>query len=178
MGIRDEEILRIKKYAEGLGIKVFMKPYKPGYGDGEWDCIDQSITIYTNPKQSKSDTILALLHELGHHLDWIYKNKEIPKEVIDVYAKLNTGAVSGDRVDLTKKERKVILDEEISGIKYMDVIHKELNLTFPLWKVKICQEMDIFAYRSLYNKARFPTLKEYSNKRKSLTKKLKTLYSK
>lgn len=178
MGIRDVEIARIKKYAEGLGIKVLMKPYTPGSGDGEWDCIERKIIIYVADGQAKSDIILALLHELGHHLDWIYKNKEVPEDVIKAYERLCEGDASGERLDLSKKDRKIILDEELSGIRYMDIIHKELDLKLPLWRVKVCQELDIFAYQTLYDTSKFPTLKQYNNLKKRLTKKFKALYSK
>ena len=168
MGIRDEEIKRIKKYAEGLGIKVNFKKHRKGVGGAEWDMEDRQITIYISPRTNKTTIILYLLHELGHHLDWIYHNKKDSKEAAKAYELLNSGPMFGDRSDIPEKYRQIIYREEAAGIHYMSIIWKELDLKIPLWKVKLQQELDLCEYRRLANEGKFNTIKEHKEYRKSI----------
>lgn len=168
MGIRDDEIKRLKKYAEGLGIKVYFKKYYKGCGGAEWDMDDQSIIIYPSSRYSKTDIILLLLHELGHHLDWIYHNKKDSKDALRAQELLCNGNMYGDRSDIPKKYRDIILREELAGIHYMDIIHKELDLKIPLWKVKMQQDIDASEYRLLASKGRFYTYKEAKEYKKGI----------
>lgn len=170
MGIRDEELHRLKKYAEGLGVKVYFKKYiaSEGHGLAEWDMVERAITIYEYPGVSKTKLILAFLHELGHHLDWIHNGKKELPGTERVFEKLAMGLMTGKRPDLTKTDREIILREERAGIAYMDVIHKELDLKLALWKVKLMQTMDLFDYEYLYKHGRFSTVKEYGIKKKEL----------
>lgn len=167
MGIRDTEILRMTKYAEGLGIKVHFKPHEKGCGEAEWDMDTQEIFLYTSSGTSKTTLILSFLHELGHHLDWIYNNKKDTKQAAKAYELLNRGNIEGDRSDIPQKYRNIILKEEESGIYYMDLIYKELDLSIPLWKVKMQQDLDLLEYKTLAKKARFLTNKEARDFRKN-----------
>ena len=176
MGIRDDELKRVKKYAEGLGIKVYFKPYVRGTGDAEWDLDDQSITLFVRSKNSKTDLILTFLHELGHHLDWIYSGKKISKQVDNACIKLCDGPMLGYRLDLTQKERDLILQIELDGIHYMEVIYQELNLKIPYWKVKLAQHIDAYNYRMLAEESRFSTKKEGIKERKEMTEYYKDKY--
>lgn len=162
------DLERLKKYAQSLGIKVYFKPYVRGCGGADWSMEDQSITIYTHGKYSITDYILLMLHELGHHLDWIYNNKKQSKKELIAQEKLCAGKMYGKRPDLSKSIRRTILNSELAGISYMEIIHKELNLHIPLWKVKMQQELDAFDYKMLYNKGRFSTGKEFKEYRKSI----------
>ena len=166
MGIRDNEILRLKKYAEGLGIKVIFKKYTKGVGGAEWDMEDRIITLYTSKDDNKTTLILAFLHELGHHLDWVYKNKKLTKQSFKAFELLNAGPIYGERLDIPKKYRDIIYEEEKSGVYYMDIIHRELDLKIPLWKVKMAQDTDLMDYESLSKTGRFLTTKEVRSYRK------------
>ena len=166
----NNDLHRVKKYAEGLGIKVYFKDYYRGAGGADWDMENQNITIYVHKGQSKTQILLTLLHELGHHLDWIYNDKKIKKQERKAQQILCSGHMFGKRNDLTKRQRKLILDSEIGGVNYMSLIHKELNLSVPLWKVKMQQDLDIYDYQMLYDYGRFATTEEfteYKNKIKS-----------
>jgi len=178
MGIRDTEISRLKKYAEGLGIKVYFKPYIRGMGIAEWDLDDQSITIYEKKSFSKTDYILTFLHELGHHLDWVYNNRKNDPEDVKAQELLCAGEIEGDRSDIPKKYRKRTYEMEKSGIYYMSIIYKELGLKIPYWKVKLQQDLDIYPYFILYKEGRFPTSKEDKEYRKKMTKIYKNKYGK
>ncbi|PCI45914.1 MAG: hypothetical protein COB41_00560 [Proteobacteria bacterium] len=176
MGIRDRELDRLKKYAQGLGIKVTIRPAKKGEGGAEWDMDVREITLYKSSSSTKTDLILAFLHELGHHLDWIYKNKKDNKECFKAYELLNEGSMYGNRTDIPQKYRDIILQEEIDGVYYMDIIYKELDLKIPLWKVKLAQHMDLIEYKSLSKTGNFLTHKYVKNYRKKIKNKYMKKY--
>jgi len=178
MGIRDEELKRLEKYAQGLGIKVYHKPHVKGCGGAEWDMDDQSIVLYHNNKMSKTKLIIYFIHELGHHLDWVYNNRKDSKAAIKAFEFLGEGHMYGDRSDIPKKYRKVILDEEKAGGEYHETIYKELNIKIPLWKIKMEQHLDMYEYRCLYREARFTKYKEFHKYKKSITKAFKERYGK
>jgi hypothetical protein len=176
MGIRDDEINRLKKYAEGLGIKITLVPFYRGSGGGEWDMSSREITIYTRDDWSKTDYILTILHELGHHLDWVYNDKKDSAISYKAYAMLNQGHMYGPRLDMSQKYRDVLLAEEEAGVYYMDILHKELDLKIPLWKVKMQQELDLYDYVCLSKEGRFSTTKEYRAHRKTIKAHYKKTY--
>lgn len=165
MNSRDRDISKLKEYANSLGLKVYIKPYNRTTGDAEYNS-GTSITLFNRTRTTKTDMILSLLHELGHHLDWI-KGKS-NKETTVAFELLNQGAMVGSRNDIPKKYRKMILQVEKAGIKYMSRIHKDLNLELPFYLVKYQQFIDIFDYQFLYDHGRFSTRKEA----------LKTIYKK
>lgn len=174
--IRDEEIRRLKKYAEGLGAKIIEKPSYKGCGGGDWDCDTRTITYYTDKHQSKTDIILNLLHELGHHLDWIYKGKKISKKVLKACEVFYEGVVFGSKAHVSREYRKIIYEEERDGIFYMDIIWKECGLKLPLWKVKLRQYLDLLDYNRAYLDGRFTTAKEYRAIRKEAIPRFKKRY--
>lgn len=176
MSIADD-LARVKKYAESLGIKVSFKDHYPGEGSAEWDMEGQFINLFVHEGQSKTSILLCLLHELGHHLDWIYNDKIIKKQEHDAQQALCSGNMHGKRPDLTKKQRKLILDSEIAGTNYMPIIHKELDLSIPLWKVKLEQDLDCYEYKMLYKKGRFPTRKEFKDYKRKIKNQYKEKYS-
>ena len=178
MSYIDDDLKRVLKYAESLGIKVYFKKPIRGAGGAEWDMIDKSIHIYASKSTPKTTILLNMLHELGHHLDWIYNNKSDSAEAFTAYKLLNEGNMFGDRSDIPKHYRKVIYEEETAGVYYMDIIHKELDLKIPLWKVKLEQDLDLFDYRMLYVKGKFSTAKEFKDYNLSKTKKYKRVYGK
>jgi len=176
MGVMDDELKRLKKYAEGLGIKVFFRKYKRGVGGAEWNMLDRSITIFTKRGESVTGVILTFLHELGHHMDWIYSDKTDSEEAMEAYTALNEGKMIGARPDLSLEHRRIILEEELAGIHYMEFIAKELDLKIPFWKVKMQQELDSFEYRLLYEESRFSTTKEYRAYKREIKEKYKKEY--
>jgi hypothetical protein len=162
----DNELNRLIKYAESLDVKVLFPKYKRGYGAADWSWIDQTINVYVHSKNTKIGLLFSLLHELGHHLDWIYKKKRIPSNVYLAYNKLVDGHMDGFRTDLDKNTRRIILQEELDGIHYMEFIFKELDLKVPYWKLKLQQKLDIYDYKMLYKKGRFSTTAEFEKYKK------------
>lgn len=174
MGIRDEEINRLKKYAEGLGIKVLFKENCKHNYAADWDMDDRIITIYTKNNESKTDIILSFIHELGHHMDWIYNNKKHSKKSQKAFEMLNDET---RKKKIPKSYRWIILNEELAGIHYMDIIHKELDLKIPLWKVKMQQALDAFQYKTFYKEGRFATEQEYMEYKRSIKEYYKERYN-
>lgn len=178
MSYIDNDLKRLLKYAESLGIKVSLKQMIKGAGQAEWDMHDRSITIYTSNSMSKTKIILSLLHELGHHLDWIYNDKQDTEEAHNAYRMLNEGHMFGDRSDVPKRYRDIIYREEKAGVHYMSIIHKELDLKIPKWKVKLQQHLDLYDYEVFMNTGSFPTYQEYKIYKQKIKPKYKRLYGK
>jgi hypothetical protein len=164
MGIRDEELKRIEKYAQGLGIKVTYKKQGPQDPEADWAVDGSEITVYLRNRQSKTHIILDLIHELGHHMYWVHNDRKIP-------IKLDTAL---SRENPTKKQRKAILEDEQNGALYHLLIYKELGLKIPEWKVIVERDIQLEIYKYYYRNGDFPTVKE----RKIMRKKLNEKYSK
>lgn len=165
MNAKDRDLKKLKNYIKGLGLKLFIKPYSRYTGAAEY--VSGKAIIIFDKKTTKTDTILTLLHELGHHLDWLAQKNS--KEIIIALDYLSKGPMQGKREDIPKKYRKVILQTERDGVKYMTKIHKLLNLEISIEEVIIQQYFDLFDYQFLYKYGRFPKCNEY--KRRSTVRK-------
>lgn len=159
MGIRDKEIQRIEKYAEGLGLKVKWETHKKGDPGATWERESQILTIYTWSRQSKVSIILLFLHELGHHMDWIYSGKITDKKVEDAYGD-EAKRTSKKNPKLSKDRRKLIYDSECNGIQYMLIIAKELNLKLKESRILLEMEIDKWFYYHYYLTGNIPTRKQ------------------
>lgn len=155
MSYLDRDILKLKKFAKRLGLKIYTRPYSKHKGAADYT-VNSHINLFVSKSTTKTEIILSLLHELGHHLDWL-NVKKVSKDEDIAFETLVSGSMFGKRPDINKKYRKIIYQVEKSGIKYMDKIHKALNLEIPLYKVKHQQEIDLFDYKILYKKGRFAT---------------------
>lgn len=159
MGWQDRDLHKLTFYAHKHGLKVYIRPYTRFTGQAEY-CSGVSITLFNTKYTSKTSMILSLLHEFGHHLDWLNtkRNDRVLNEALII---LNKGRMSGKRSDLNKKHRAKILQIEKAGIKYMSRIYKTLKLEIPYYKVKHQEELDLFDYKCLYHKGRFSKSREY-----------------
>lgn len=161
--IRDEELKRLIKYAEGMGVSVKFKPYvKYSRNDAEWALDGSEIVIYVKSKTSKIDKVLSLIHEISHHKAFIDNGRiNDPKveEAIDDEEK--------------KRNRKKILDYEINDSVYWEDIYKDTNCQFDIKILHRQREYDIWNYEVYYELNRLPTHKECVAKRKELRKKYK-----
>lgn len=160
MSSQDRDIKKLKRYANKLGLKVYIRPYSRHTGAAEYSS-GKFITLFVS-KTTKTDMILSLLHELGHHLDWL-QNKRITQLEQEALTILNSGPMVGPRPDLSRKHRAKILQIEKAGVKYMSKIHKLLKLEIPFYKVKHQQAIDLFDYKFLYHHGRFATHEEATN---------------
>ena len=132
MGIRDQEIARIEKYAAGLGIKIKWEKYTRAIGaEADWQIDGTQITMYCWARQSKTAKILALVHELAHHMGWVYNDR---KQDLKTNAALENDAERkrGDP-PIPKEQRYLIWYTEHHDAKYQESIFKELGLKIPRW---------------------------------------------
>lgn len=170
MGIRDNEIERLVKYAEGLGIKLFFKKYVPGSAGAMWTVAEDDtveLTLFTWEKQSKTQMILNFLHELAHHMAWVYQERSFSSELSRILNKNHDGT------PLTKKERYAIFKEERDDSVYREAIAHEIGIKIPTWKIKVDIELDIFIYYHYYEHDEYPNNTQIKEKRKELYKKYK-----
>lgn len=165
--LRDKEISRIIKYAEGLGLKVEIKAHKKNDPGATWDRENGTITVYQYKRQSKTDLILVLLHELGHQLDWIYNHDRQVDKVIEAALDAEDARQEGDPY-LPKEQRYLIYKDECAGIAFMPVIANELGLKIPLWKVEIEAELDKWSYAYYWENGHMPSPSECKEKRREL----------
>lgn len=172
MHLRDKEVSKLLAYAKGLGIKVKFKPYRTGCPGGEYCNEERTINVYKWPKQTKTDVILILLHELGHHIDWVYKNKRDPKVLLEALYKEESRTPKDPPI--SKRLRKRIYQCEYDGTAYMPIIAKELDLKIPMWKVEAEMECDRWVYKQYFITGDIPTTKEVAAKRKELRKQFRS----
>jgi len=162
MGIRDEELKRLVNYAKGLNVQVFFLPKtKKTDCDAEWTIDGEEIRVYSSPRDSKISKILALTHELGHHLAHIHKNDR------ETDPKLEEAIDSDESIRL----RKRIYDWEVEGASWWETIYKEVDLKFNINLLYIERDFDLWTYRAYYETGEFPTRRKRIEKRKELRKK-------
>lgn len=158
---RDEELNRLIKYAQGLGVSVRFKPYTRNGAEAEWAVDGSEITIYLRSRCTKIEKILSLVHELSHHKAWISNKRELdPKMEKILLSEENT-----------KKERKKILDMEIADSVHWESIYHDTNCKFPIEKLYRQKEFDIWIYEMLHENGSIPSIKEKTQKMKELRKK-------
>lgn len=161
MSYLDNELARIEKYIAGLGIKLIKRQKQDKDSDtkdyGSWS--PGEIEIFPNEHKTKTDLIMTLLHEIGHHLYYQHNDKpEIPNEILIAYS------------IMTKAQRKKIYEYEKNGISLMPTIAIELGLKIPLYKIYLQSEFDIWQYEVFYETGEFPNAKERNLKIKELKK--------
>lgn len=164
MGIRQQELKRIEMYAKSLGIKVSYKKQGPKDPEADWTLDGTEITVYLRNRQSTTQIILDIIHELGHHQHWIYSNRTIPISLDKALSKEHK---------LTKKDREAIYQDEVNGAAYQLLIYKELGLLIPQWKVEVERDLQLEIYKYYYKNNDLPVAKWKSQKKKELILKYK-----
>lgn len=171
--IRDDEINRLVKYAEALGVKVVFADKSPDAA-GEWAIDGSEITIFKNNNTSKTETVISLVHEIGHHCWFIHEKERTPDLKFDEAITRENLVIENKVNTLTpKKLRKKILDCELESMKYWEVIWKDTNIKIPKWRMYEAMEFDSWVYKYYYRNGVFPSDKECSNKTRALRKKHK-----
>lgn len=162
--VRDEELKRLVRYMEGMGVKVEFKRGDPNNSVGaEWDLSGTHIVVYTYPRIPKTDLILCLIHECGHHLSFVHDdNKQHPRGLSKAIELENLG------LPMTKRQRKLILESELKGMKWWDIIYRETNMKFPKYKLWYAREYDTWWYNYFYQVGKYPIRKEKIIKHKQL----------
>lgn len=162
--IRDEELQRLKKYAEGMGVSVlFSKKYSDN-AVAEWQIDGKQIVIYENNHGSKLEMVLSLIHELGHHLEHVRNNnREIDRKLEEAI----------DNEEEKKKHRKKIYDWEEKGSEWWEEIYRDTNCKFPIYRLQIAKEFDLWQYEVYCELGSFPSRKKQREKLKELNLKYK-----
>lgn len=170
MSYLQDDLNKLIKYAQGLGLRVVIRDYD-GSGDGAgWTTDGTEITLFRWKNQTITRMILNLLHELGHHLAWVYADR-ITNPKVDNALAAEDSRKKGDPF-IPKRKRKIIYEEERFDAQYREVIAKEVGLRVPLWKIKADIDIDIWGYRVYYETGKHPTAKDMN----TLYKELKARY--
>lgn len=160
--IRDEELNRLMRYAQGMGISVRFKPYVPYSGvAAEWNTDGSEINIFVGKDVSKLDRILLLIHELGHHKAFVKDGRTVDEKIEEA---LNSE-------ERNKKERKKILDMETEDSLHWEEIYKDTNCQFNIEKLRKEREYQLWNYEVYYETGDFPTKNQKRTKCSELTKK-------
>lgn len=171
--IRDEEISRLKKYAQALGLVVrTINNPKEDSASISLDGTELTINEYHN--KTKIETVLSLIHELGHMLFFIHeKNRSHDIKFEEAIDRQNLHDTNISKTPPPKNLREKILNVEKQSADWWDVIYKETNCEFPYWKLELARKFDIWQYEVYYETGKFPIKKERSLKYKELKKKMK-----
>lgn len=170
MHIRDRELQQLENYANGLGIKVTYKKRGPEYkSQAEWTVDGKEIILYISPHDSKTTTILNFLHELGHHMDHVYKNRQRDKKL----ERALTLEASRDPKSppIKKSLRKMIYEDELDATKYRLQIAHEIGIKLPEYLITIDIELDKWVYYEYYINGDIPGFLETRAKKKELINK-------
>lgn len=170
---RSEEIKRLEQYAKGLGVNIHYRKHKRGDQDGAHITVLNSYTsemvVFYNSRTSKKDIIMKLIHELGHHLSWVYRGRQ------DSLALMDALHVESSRQPedppIPKSKRKLIYEMEKEDTKYWEYIVTELGINIKKEELEVERQLDIWIYKQYYLNGDAPTIKEIQNKRKELVHK-------
>ena len=170
MAWQDRDLKRLKLFMEKCGLELAKRPYSSSTGAAEYDDARKRITIFLTDSEAKlknkTELILTILHELGHHLDKDrFKEDKLMDEAL---IRMNSGLISGDRKDIPKKYRRKILQLEKSGLRHWVKLKKTLDLEIPLKKIELQQKIDIFHYQHLYDEGSFPDREKVRAYKRSL----------
>lgn len=172
--VRDLEIQRLINYIKGIGLTVNFSSKKADCS-AEWYLDNSGIVIYRNQNKAKIDTVLSLIHELGHALHNIHeKNRTIDPKFEHAIDHIDETEVN--ETDSKKRHRKIILNNEIAGTKYWHSIYRETDMKFPIWKLDAQMEFDMYQYQLFYDTGKFPKQKDRNEKFKEISKYHKETY--
>lgn len=168
--VRDDEIKRLVKYAEGLGLKVVFSTKRNPDAVADWHIDNTQITVYVKKNTSKIETVLSLIHELGHaqHNVW-EKDRKIDERLEHILNKIEE--YEKKKLPPPVQCRNALLRYEQDSAAYWEAIYKETNMKFPKWRLYAAMEFDIWAYQHYAENGEFPTAKMAQQKRSEIYKK-------
>lgn len=162
-----QQLGRLINYAKGIGLNVFFRDYYKNGPAAEWTLDGKEIIIYVRKNQPKIQIIMCLIHELGHHLDYV-RNK---------YSKYDHRLSNAlDKTD--KKSRAIVFQNEKNGMKFWKTIYEETNLTFPIRRLELEMRYDYLIYEYWYETGQDPTTKLLKKFKKMLRKEFGYNYEK
>jgi hypothetical protein len=158
--IRDDELNRLIRYCQGMGLAVHFKPYvKNSNVSAEWAIDGSEITIYTSSRCSKIEKIVSLIHEASHHKAFINNQRKVDPKVEESLG------IDG------RRNKKRILNMEISDSQHWEEIYRDTNCQFDINRLYMERDFDIWTYQFDYDNDRIATTEEKTQKRKELRKK-------
>lgn len=165
-----QDLNRLIKYGQGLGLKITIKPYVEGSDDaGYWYTDGTEVTLFKWKNQSLTNLVLICLHELAHHLSYRYAGNTLDKKYLAALDADYKRAPSDPPIK--KSLRKAIYLKELNDTQYQDAIALETGLRIPKWKIDAEKDLDIWIYHSYYENGVYPSAKEKTKKRKELRRK-------
>jgi hypothetical protein len=166
----DTQLGTLVSYAKGLGLAVYFREWKKGFPAAQWQLDGACIEIYRKKNQSKMQTIICLIHEVSHHLDFIHhKNRQYDEEFGESLEALDNSTLLKERTK--KRDRLILYKNEARSAQWWDTVYKECNLTFPISRLHLEREFDLFWYHYYYENDKYPTGKLLQKKRRELRKK-------
>lgn len=161
--IRDQELNRLIKYAEGMGLKVRFKPYIRGGNRAEWITDGTEITVYFTDRCSKLEKILSLIHEIAHNKAFVDNDRSIGEKIDEAL----------DKEDPGKMHRKCIFNMEFNDSLYWEQIYKDTNCKFGLDRLERQRQYDVWIYEYWYETGKWPSWNVKIAKKKELRKQFK-----
>lgn len=161
--VRDEELSRLIKFAQGMGLKVSFKPYIRGGNRAEWMTDGTELTVYVTSRCSKLEKILSLIHEISHHKAFVDNDRSIGEKIDEAL----------EKEDPSKIYRKRIYDMELNDSLYWEQIYKDTNCQFGLDKLERQRQLDVWVYQYYYETGEWPSWAESVKKKKELKRKFK-----
>ncbi len=166
--VRDDELNRLIRYAQGMGLSIHFKPYIPGSNvGGGWTIDGTEINVYVSPNESKINKILYLIHEIAHHKGFVKNKRMIDPKIIEALE---------DENEKIRNRKRIYLDE-MEDTKHWEQIYHDTNCKFNIRWLYIERDFDIWTYKEYYEKGKFPTGKEKKEKRKELKEKYRKDHS-
>lgn len=162
MGIRDEEIKRLVSYAQAMGTKVIFSQKSSGNDMASWLLDGTEITVYEKEHKTKIDLVLTLIHEIAHACEFIRNNNRQFDHKLE--------EAIGDEEE-KKKHRKKMYEWEEKGLQWWEEIYRDVNCKFPIYKLYIAKDFDIWQYQVYYETGKFPSGKNKAQKYKDLKEK-------
>lgn len=161
----EAEFKRLVKYAQGLGIKVSLKEASDATTNAAWLVDGSEIIVYNMGRKGPLQSCLDLIHELSHHMAWVYNGRKGDLRTDMLLGKRDSGN------SLTKPQRKVIYEMEKKESGYQHIIHKEIGSKIPIARLLMEVDYDVWIYWYWYVKGIYPN-------RIACRKKLKELRTK
>lgn len=159
-----KEFNQLVKYAQGLGVKVVFSN-KSTNASADWETDGSTITIYKKKTKTPLVLNLDLLHELAHHIAWVYKGRKGNLKTNNILDKEAAGK------ELTELQRKHIYEDEKFDSQYQLIIHHEIGSKIPKERVQAEIDLDLWIYKYYWTEGKWPFLKEIKLKRTELLKK-------
>jgi hypothetical protein len=167
--IREEELKRLIKYVEGMGIKVKMLSSNDERNSASWSLDGTLIEVHNSKSKAKIDLVLDMIHEISHHLWFIHqKERQLDLKFEEAIERQDLYEENGVSTPAPKKLRKKILSVEIAGTAYWETVYKETNMKFPIWKLHAQKEFDVWMYEMYYEVGRFPSSRDRKQKMKEI----------